>query len=185
MQDRRLEQDDYRGLVQGVQDNLPTLNIFKLGLERMDSCAKRSPDYAGGFLTETMHTAMNELLHPVEKLIWQNGDSWEGVLPNFGRDHQSLDIATEIPVLRNLKYVRGSSKNRKSAIGLMLNRYHLEQCESSQSESSNINLLHVLGIKKNSTVYKTELTMLEKRQQLATPSIPLCPMEIKAFIVDR
>lgn len=180
-----MDQDDFRGLVQGVQDNLPTLNVFKLHVERIDSCAQRPPDYAGGYLTETMHTAMNELLYPVEKLIWQHGDGWPGVLPHFGQDHQQLDIGTEIPVLRNLRNVRGSLKNRKSSVGLMLNRYHLEQCDGNEQESGDINLLHVLGKKKNVDIFRAPLTMLEKQQKLAAPTIQMCPMEINAFIVDR
>lgn len=185
MQDRRLEQDDNRGLGQGVLDNVPTLNIFKLGLEHIESCAKRSSNYAGGFLTEPMHTEMNQLMHPMEKLVWHENDAWNGVLPHFGREHESLDIGTEIAVVRNLKYVRNSPKDKKSTIGMIVNRFHLEQCDGNQSRNAKVNLLHVLGIVQNVDIFNTTLTMLEKHQKLSTPSVDICPMDVKAFIINR
>lgn len=185
MQDRRLGQDDNRGLGQGVLDNVQTLNIFKLGLERVDSCEKRSQNYAAGFLTETMHSEMNQLLHPMEKLVWHENDGWTGVLSHFGRDHKSLEIGTEIAVLRNLKHVRNRKKDKKSTIGLVVNRYHLEQCDGNQSRNVKVNLLHVLGIKETPAIFNTTLTMLEKQQKLDSPSIDICPMDIKAFIINR
>lgn len=127
MQDRRLDQDDNRGLGQGVQDNQPTLNIFKLGLENISPCMKRSEKYRGGYLTTTMHSEMNRLLHTMEKLIWNEND-WVGVEPKFGEDRWPLETGTEIAVLRNLKHV-STNANKKSTIGLVINRVHLEQCE--------------------------------------------------------
>lgn len=185
MQDRHLEQDDNRGLGQGVQDNVPTLNIFKLGLEHIESCAKRPQNYAGGFLTETMHTEMNLIMYPMEKLVWHENDAWKGVLPHFGRDHKSLEIGTEIAVLRNLKYVRNGRKDRKTTIGMVINRYHLEQCDGNKGKSVKVNLLHALGITQHVDVFNTTLTMLDKQQKLTTPAVDICPMDIKAFIVNR
>lgn len=185
MQDRRLDQDDKRGLATGVEDNQPTLNSFRLGLEEIGSCARRPENYAVGFLTESMQTEMNQLLHPLGKLIWRDISDWNGVLANFGGDHESLDVGTEIAALRSLKYVRSSKKNRKPAIGMIVNRYHLEQCDGNQAKNEKVNLLHVLGIKKNVDVFNTALTMLVRKGKLDTPSIDICPMEIKAFIIDR
>lgn len=138
MQDRRLDQDDNRGLGQGVQDNEPTLNIFKLRLENINSCIKRPEKYAGGYLTETMHNEMNRLLYPMEKLIWHENDDWIGVLPHFGKDRESLESGTEIAVLRNLKYVYNSKSDKKSCIGIVINRSHLEQCNNQIQTSGKV-----------------------------------------------
>lgn len=185
MQDRRLDQDDGRGLAQGIQDNLPTLNIFKLGFEQINTCTKHSRSFAGGFLTEKMHTEMNQLLHPMEKLIWHGENKWHGVVSHFGRRHQSLEIGTEIAVLRNLRHVANSKKNRKSAMGLIINRYHLEQCIDNQAQNVRVNLLNVLGIKKPVDIFNSTLTMLDRQQKIDSPLIDICPMDIKSFIIDR
>lgn len=136
MQDRRLDQDDNRGLGQGVQDNVPTLNIFKIGLENVSPCVKRSEKYRGGFLTAAMHTEMNRLLHPMEKLVWHEND-WIGVQPSFGEDRWPLETGTEIAALRNLKHV-ATNQNKKSSIGLVINRVHLEQCEGEDRSTDNV-----------------------------------------------
>lgn len=138
MQDRRLDQDDNRGLGQGVQDNLPILNIFKLGLENVGTCVKRSEKYRGGFLTSIMHTEANRLLHPMEKLVWYDND-WVGVQPQFGGDRWPLDVGTEVAVLRNLKHVP-TNANIRSTMGLVVNRVHLEQCDGDQTSTENVRL---------------------------------------------
>lgn len=138
MQDRRLDQDDNRGLGQGVQDNVPILNIFKIGLENISPCVKRSDKYRGGYLTSAMHTEMSRLLHPMEKLIWHEND-WIGVQPQFGEERWPLETGTEIAVLRNLKHVT-TNLNKKSTMGLVINRVHLEQCEGSDTSSEAVSL---------------------------------------------
>lgn len=136
MQDRRLDQDDNRGLGQGVQDNVPVLNIFKLGLENIRSCVKRSDKYRGGYQTTAMHTEMNRLLYPMEKLVWHDND-WIGVQPQFGEERWPLETGTEIAVLRNLKHV-ATNASKKSTMGLVINRVHLEQCDGDDSPTETV-----------------------------------------------
>lgn len=131
MQDRRLDQDDNRGLGQGVQDNEPSLNIFKLTLENVESCEKRSNNYRAGYLTESAHTELNRLLHPTEKLVWHENE-WAGVLPKYGAERVPLKIGTEIAALRSLR-VPGTSPKKNPSIGLVMNRSHLEQCAETEN----------------------------------------------------
>lgn len=137
MQDRRLDQDDNRGLGQGVQDNEPVLNLFRLNLENVESCKKRSNNYPAGYLTTLSHSDLNRLLHPMEKLVWHEND-WSGVLANFGSNRKALSTGTEVAVLRNLKHVPISMTNKKSTIGLVINRNHLEECGDDQERSDNV-----------------------------------------------
>lgn len=132
MQDRRLDQDDNRGMGQGVQDNEPTLNIFKLMLENVELCEKRSNNYRAGYLTKSAHTESNRLLHPTEKLVWHENE-WAGVLPNYGVERVPMEIGTEIAALRNLR-VHGTPSSKKPSIGLVINRRHLEQCAENENE---------------------------------------------------
>lgn len=136
MQDRRLDQDDNRGLGQGVQDNVPILNIFKLGLENIRSCVKRSEKYRGGFLTTAMHSEMNRLLYPMEKLVWYENE-WVGVQPQFGEDRWPLETGTEIAVLRNLKHV-STSPSIKSTMGVVINKVHLERCGDDEAPAGTV-----------------------------------------------
>lgn len=144
MQDRRLDQDDNRGLGQGVVDNVPILNIFKLGLEDIKPCIKRSDKYRGGYLTSQMHTEMNSLLHPMEKLVWHENE-WIGVEPQFGEDRWPLDTGIEIAVLRNLRYVP-TDTNKKSTIGLVMNRVHLEQCDGDVMGTATVRISLIMNI---------------------------------------
>lgn len=128
MQDRRLVQDDNRGLGQGVLDNQPVLNIFKLVLENMEQCNKLEKAYPAGFLTSNAYMEMKTLLHPMEKLIWHENE-WVGVLPHFGLDRTPFEIGVEVAVLRDLPHVKGNVKG-KSTIGLVVHRNYLEECST-------------------------------------------------------
>lgn len=132
MQDRRLDQDDNRGVGQGVQDNEPVLNIFKLTLENVELCEKRSNNYRAGYLTENAHIELNRLLHPTEKLVWHENE-WAGVLPTYGGERVPLEIGTEIAALRSLR-VPGTPSNKNPPIGLVINRSHLEQCAETEND---------------------------------------------------
>lgn len=143
MQDRRLDQDDNLGLGEGVQDNQATLNIFKLSLESVASCSKRSQSYRGGYLTSNMHIEMNRLLYPMEKLVWHDND-WIGAQSHFGKNHQSLEPGTEIAVLRNLKYVQNSVSDKRSTMGLIINRSYLEQCDNDEKYTENVSIKHII-----------------------------------------
>lgn len=133
MQDRRLKQDDNRGMGQGVLDNQPVLNMFRLVLENIDTCTKTAKDHPAGFLTLNSNMELKTLLHPMEKLIWHEND-WVGVLPNFGGDRESVESDIEVAVLRNLPHIRSKGK---SSMGVVVHRTHLEKC-SSDGHSSGI-----------------------------------------------
>lgn len=131
MQDRRLEQDDNLGLGQGVHDNQPTLHIFKVALEHVSKCRKRPNNYPAGFLTPTTQYEYNRLLHPMEKLVW-HGNDWAGVLPQYGNNRESLSNDIDIGVVRNLKHLKQPARKTnpaQTAIGIVINRKHLEECD--------------------------------------------------------
>lgn len=132
MQDRRLDQDDNRGLGQGLVDNKIVLNMFKLSLESMQDCAKRSKNYKSGFLTLNTHIEMNRLLYPMEKLVWHEND-WPGMLSSFGEERVPLKIGTEIAILRNLPQ---TELKHTEARGVVIYRNYLEQCDEDENDSN-------------------------------------------------
>lgn len=155
MQDRRLRQDDNRGLGQGVQDNQPVLNIFRLILENIEPCVtpvmytpQEIAENQAGFLTANANAELKSLLHPVEKLIWC-GNEWIGVRPNFGGNRQSLSTNIEVAVMRDLsvdfelnasKSNKITDKNVKAAAGTMglvvrRNQFHMCPSDAHMQES--------------------------------------------------
>lgn len=129
MQDRRLMQDDERGLGQGVLDNQPVQHIFKLLVENRESCKKLKSNYPAGFLTLNSYIQGQVLLHPLEKFIF-NENEWTGMLPNFGNTHEALEPGMELVVMRDLPHVLSNPKNKLSSIGLVVHRTNLEQCST-------------------------------------------------------
>lgn len=156
MQDRRLKQDDNRGLGQGVLDNQPVLNMFRLVLENVKSCSKPHKDYPSGFLTVNSNIELKAMLHPMEKLIWHEND-WVGVLSNFGAERESLESNIEVAVLRNLPHVRSSTK-AKSTMGLVIHRSHLTKCTSDSHMAGIVSQLRALLIMRLIIFYYFSLT---------------------------
>ena len=68
IQDRRLNQDDNRGLGQGVLDNKRTPNKFKLLVEKRSDTSKQPATQPTGFLSLVGHLTSEELNHPVHVL---------------------------------------------------------------------------------------------------------------------
>lgn len=203
MQERRLIQDDNRGLGQGVVDNQPVLNIFKLILENFDACSRTQKEYPSGFLTISAHQEMSTLLHPMEKLIWHEND-WSGVRSSYGADRGSLEPGLDIAVVRDLPHVINSSptKTSKSSLGVVVHRNYLEECPPDGRLTGNVfiflriylylsvlflqvNLQRLLNLDDRQTIYNSTLTLLRKDTLIIADEINLCPMDAKAFIIHR
>ncbi|KAG8229042.1 hypothetical protein J437_LFUL007597 [Ladona fulva] len=89
MQDRRLDQDDNRGLGQGVTDNIPTPTVFRLIIERKKKgCKGPPPEHPAGFPSIGAHLALSSLLHPPLRLLWLAPDVPQS---NRGMDHGDSD----------------------------------------------------------------------------------------------
>ncbi|RZF47561.1 hypothetical protein LSTR_LSTR009097 [Laodelphax striatellus] len=75
MQDRRLLQDDNRGLDQGVTDNTPVISIFRILVEeRKSGCYSLSSEHPNGLLSEDAHLSQLSLLYPMNRLVWTGGE---------------------------------------------------------------------------------------------------------------
>lgn len=73
MQDRRLNQDDNRGLDQGVLDNKPVLHHFKLILETRKCPGEQhgeEPANPAGYLSKEALMQRDYLLYPIDKMLY-------------------------------------------------------------------------------------------------------------------
>lgn len=176
MQDRRLNQDDERGLGQGVLDNRPVLNIFKFVVESRERCRKLSSSYPGAFLTPAAFMERASLLHPMDKLVFNEND-WAGLQPTFGAEHKPLQTGIEVVALKRLNL---------HSRGLILHRTNLDQCDATlDAEHETLSLSKLLGTDNLGKVHQTLLTFVKKlAHEVNAESVEFCPMDTKAFIIS-
>lgn len=166
---------------QGVLDNRGVLNIFKLVLESRESCKKLDERYPAGYLTSNAYMEQKKLLHPFEKLIFNEND-WNGVKYSFGSDHEDQDIGFEIVAMRNLPHIRTNT------IGLVVHRTNLDKCsvDASINNGNQLNLKRLLGLDENEEsreIYRSAITLLETKEKVNDESISMCAMDLKGFIL--
>lgn len=186
MQDRRLAQDDQRGLAQGVLDNQPVLHIFRLILENRNTCTKRLENYPSGFLTAQADNALSNLLYPVNKFIWNDID-WIDGIGVFGKNNEPVEDGIEVNVLKNLEYLssRDSAKSSKSNIGIVIHRKQLEECSTDKYREGVVNIKQLLNLQDDFEIHSTTVTFLRKIKRISNVDINFCPMDLKAFIIKR
>lgn len=142
MQDRRLTRDDERGLGQGVLDNQPVLHIFRVVLERIDTCLKLSETHPSGALTPNAYLASQTLLYPLDKFIFIE-NNWLGVLPAFGQQRSGVSEDISIAVMRNLPPTitkipvarDRTTKEPLMSMGIVVHRTLLLQCHAADQQT--------------------------------------------------
>ncbi|XP_058058163.1 alpha-mannosidase 2 [Anopheles bellator] len=193
MQDRQLTRDDDRGLGQGVQDNLPVLHLFRLVLEARESCTRPDPEYAAGFLSPAAYGQMHSLLHPLDKLIF-NENLWTGVVnEGFGGRHEPLEPGMEIVAMRSLPHVRFGRDEHPRAppasttvpVGLVIHRTNFDDCASEANAEGLLNIKKLLNLAEGHDVFNALLTLLKPQDAMLSDDVSFCPMDVKAFIVKR
>lgn len=178
MQDRRLNQDDERGLGQGVLDNRLVMNIFKLTLESRESCKQLDKNYPSGFLTPYAHDEQKRLLHPFEKFIYNEND-WNGINYHFGDGHENIETGIEVVALRSLPMIAQNS------LGLVLHRTNFGDCATDKPRDGNLNVRRLLGLEDDSNIFNSHITLLARQYKIEDETITLCPMDLKGFVIDK
>ncbi|XP_053680748.1 alpha-mannosidase 2 [Anopheles nili] len=185
MQDRRLTRDDDRGLGQGVEDNQPVLHMFRVVLESRDSCTKPDPDYPSGFLTLPAYSQLQTLLHPLDKLIYNEND-WTGLLPEgFGTRHEPLERGMEVVAMRELPHVKFGRTTGGPPLGLVVHRTNFEDCGSEANMEGMLNIKKLLNLDDGHDIFSARLTLLKPLELIQSDDVSLCPMDAKAYIVKR
>lgn len=180
MQERRLNQDDDRGVGQGVLDNRPVLNIFKLVIESRESCRRLDENYPSGYLTPYSYTEQKKLLHPMDKLIFNEND-WNGVQFQFGENRENVDTGIEVVALRSLSHLPSKGK----ALGLVLHRTNFGECSTDKARDGTLSVKRLLGLEDDSEIFNSHITLLSPREKIEDESISLCPMDLKGLIIKK
>lgn len=181
MQDRRLNQDDERGLGQGVLDNRPVLNIFKLVLESRESCRQLDENYPSGFLTPLSYQEQKRILHPIDKFVFNEND-WNGVNVKFGENHESVETGVELVTLRSLPHI--PSKEKKT-IGMVLHRTNFGECATDKTRDGTFSVRRLLGLDDSSDIYNSHITLLSTQEKIEDEAMTICPMGIKGLIIKK
>ncbi|PSN52814.1 hypothetical protein C0J52_09697 [Blattella germanica] len=161
MQDRRLNQDDNRGLGQGVTDNRPLPATFRLILEKRKSNCQGTPSqHPGGLPTMAAHLASLSLLNPLYRLLWL-GKTRDKLEPRF------------TPVVQE----PGCD-------------FHVVSLQTFPPQSSNsaglLNVSSLLPTQFGKTMRETSLTFLEEGKAVQKSiAHPVCLMEMAAYVFPR
>ncbi|KAK9508706.1 hypothetical protein O3M35_006198 [Rhynocoris fuscipes] len=180
MQDRRLLQDDGRGLDQPVMDNKPTLALFRLNFETRKSNCKENKVW--GSLSDISHSSLMSLLHPLHALLWTQNDS-----PLAGEDSaiKRPKYDPGLPLPSHIHLVSAHILHNLSA-GLVVQSSILDNCFSSSEEKSDakdLNLGALFNIKQDDKLYESSLTFNKIIKELSSHNVPICENDIRAFYI--
>ncbi|KAJ9599827.1 hypothetical protein L9F63_009867, partial [Diploptera punctata] len=159
MQDRRLNQDDNRGLGQGVTDNRPLPATFRLIVEkRVPNCQETSPEHPGGLPTMAANVASLSLLHPLYHLLWLGktrdklGSQFTPVIHEPGYDFHVVMLQTFSPQSSN-------------SAGLIVHRQETDSCfplENFFISSGLLNVSNLLPTQFGNIMKESTLSFLDE-----------------------
>ncbi|KAK7790667.1 hypothetical protein R5R35_002442 [Gryllus longicercus] len=185
MQDRRLNQDDNRGLFQGVLDNHPTKTVFRLLLERREAnCQGVNEKHPSGLLSRYAHLSSLSMLNPLMRLLptdIQQGKlnlHFTPVTKGLGHDMHLVKLHTLF-----------TSTSVKA--GVILQRIPTDPClpiESVEFTPSNgqVNMSSLFPLHFSDTVTPTSLSFLHSGKAMNKGQIyQICPMEMTAYLLSR
>ncbi|XP_034950433.1 alpha-mannosidase 2 [Chelonus insularis] len=188
MQDRRLLQDDRRGLGQGVTDNLLTNHVFTLIMEKKKLMCNFLPtSHPGGLLSIGGILAKEDLLHPLYTMHLKPSS-----LPDFNGYYSplrfDLPINFEIANLRILPVPDGVGKG----IGMILHRQDVDFCWSDKytsnfniSETGELYLNKFFNFMEDWIISEASLTFLNVGPSLKLSKIQLCPHQLMAILFHK
>ncbi|XP_017877818.1 alpha-mannosidase 2 [Ceratina calcarata] len=191
MQDRRLLQDDNRGLGQGVTDNLLTNHVFMLVIEkRRPFCVSSTPsaNYPSGVLSLYGHLASEELLHPIIAMHPRSPLPFN-LHAYFSPLRYDFPADLSIVSFRVFLVPEGAGKG----IGMVLHQAALDTCWNDNSYSRNFNtsesvevdLTKIFNYINDWVISKAPLTFHNVGPSLKSPIVHLCPHQILSILFHK
>lgn len=187
MQDRRLLEDDNRGLGQGVTDNLLTRHMFTILLEkRKPFCSYPTPpvEHPAGMLSTVGNLVYEDLLHPLHAMHPQNAIAFD-LEAKFSPLKFEFPADMNVVSLRVFPIPEGAGKG----VGLVLHRQAIDRCwpesEFLTSEDGELNLASFLESMEDWTISKAPLTFHNVGPSLTSPIVYLCPHQIMPILFHK
>ncbi|XP_060596328.1 alpha-mannosidase 2-like [Ruditapes philippinarum] len=191
MLDRRLNQDDNRGLLQGVVDNKPTPSRFRLLIE---NCGAQGCDNDRKivFPSPMGHQSSLELIHPLFTFL--SNPTFSG---NFPLQSNISPLTKNLPCdvhMLNLRTISDSGEQHvnKSLSALILHRVGLDCTFDSINDNcenlgENVTLSEMFrdSIITIDFATETSLTMMYTKKKLdVEDAVVIKPMDIKTLVVN-
>lgn len=192
MLDRRLMQDDNRGLFQGITDNRVTPDSFTLALEPMDQ-PRHSTSSKTGYLTLLGHHASQGLLHPLFTFFRKEIHQQPELLPSYSALSGPFPCDIQLVNLRTLEMPQDYSSPAVGAMprrehALLLHRFVIDcrsgwnthvKCNSSEGELPLQRLLSDLSL---DSVVESSLTLMHRGKELDRGAkVILGPMDLSTL----
>merc|ERR1712223_588618 len=192
MMDRRLMQDDNRGLFQGVTDNKVTLHEFALQLEReTKGCQDEADDVAASYPSLLAITARHGLINPMDRLIYAGPAH---AVSTLSKNYQPMDkdLACDIHII-NLRTMIKSVSGLKPAdqAALVLHRQGFNGCYkpvgmTCNTNSGKVSLEEIFPELYGDSVKQMSLTLLYEGMGVEKGfTVSIKPMEMYSFLLRR
>ncbi|XP_062582673.1 alpha-mannosidase 2x-like, partial [Saccostrea cucullata] len=188
MLDRTLNQDDMRGMGQGVRDNRPTPNRFRILIEKRSSPPVK--DKLMGFPSLEAHLSYLQLNHKISILPQKSSVSVPALLSQHSFLSSPLPCDVHLLNLRSLQKTYDGAITRGDDSALLLHRIGVDcgipntdlQCSYTQGRVRLRELFNeALGVRE---IRRTSLTLLHDKGPTSLDSdLTLNPMEIYSFKV--
>jgi len=198
MLDRRLMQDDNRGLFQGVQDNKVTPHHFTLLLERtIKGCSSASPeDSAASYPSLLAHATRQAMNNPLYRLIYLP-DHYKGnsLMNSYKPVARDLPCDIHLINLRTMvappKSSSGNGANPSDKVALVLHRQGFTSCFRPLGMTCSTNGGKISVDELFPELFSTDLKQMSlslmydgtKMEKSFTVSIQ--PMEMYSFLLAR
>ncbi|XP_044301669.1 alpha-mannosidase 2 [Varanus komodoensis] len=114
--DRRLMQDDNRGLGQGVQDNKITANLFRILLEKRNRVDTEEEKASVSYLSLLSHITSSFINHPVIPMVTSADTGVPPLLSTFSPLVSSMPCDMHLVNLRTIQSMADSGPSEEAAL---------------------------------------------------------------------
>jgi len=191
MLDRRLAQDDNRGLFQGVQDNKVTQHKFSLLLERQVGGCVQEPEGQASYPSLLAHAARHSLLHPYFRLIYRPTDYRGNALKlSYSPVQKPLDCDIHLINLRTSS-LNSYSPSPGDKTALILHRQGFNSCYKPagmecKTTGGKVNLDELFPSLYSSSVNQMSLSLMHEGMKMEKAfTVSIQPMEMYSFTLTR